>query len=109
MVSFLGLPFFQKRHGFKGFDIEKNVRAAEMIFFRNWHYFLLFSLRKQCAIQHVFSCRYHRQHTLGEPVPNEIWYNRLYQIVFQHDRDAKLLRELARNGQLRSLCGFNGK
>jgi len=32
MVRFLGLPFFQKRHGFKGFDIEKNVRAAEMIF-----------------------------------------------------------------------------
>ena len=38
-----------------------------------------------------------------------MWNALLAGIVFQHDSDAKLLRELARNGQLRSLCGFNGK
>ena len=36
-----------------------------------------------------------------------MWNALLAGIVFQHDSDAKLLRELARNGQLRSLCGFN--
>lgn len=37
-----------------------------------------------------------------------MWNALLAGIVLQHDSDAKLLRELARNGQLRSLCGFNG-
>jgi len=44
--EFFGFAFFQKRHGFKGFDIEKNVRAAEMIFFRNWHYFFALLFEK---------------------------------------------------------------
>jgi hypothetical protein len=37
-----------------------------------------------------------------------VWNALLAGIIFQHDSDAKLLRELARNGQSRSLCGFNG-
>lgn len=38
-----------------------------------------------------------------------MWNALLAGIVFQHDSDAKLLRELSRNGQLRALCGFKGK
>jgi len=54
MVSFLDLPFFQKRQGLEGlegFDIRKNVRAAEMIFFHNWHYFFaLFFEKTMCVL-----------------------------------------------------------
>lgn len=38
-----------------------------------------------------------------------MWNAVLAGIVFQHDSDAKLLRELSRNGQLRMMCGFKGK
>ncbi|AVX21816.1 transposase [Carboxydocella thermautotrophica] len=36
-----------------------------------------------------------------------IWNSILAGIVFQHESVEKLRRELARNGQLRELCGFN--
>jgi transposase len=38
-----------------------------------------------------------------------MWNSVLAGIVFQHDNVEKLRRELARNGQLRALCGFEGK
>lgn len=38
-----------------------------------------------------------------------MWNSVLAGIVFQHDNVEKLRRELARNGQLRVLCGFEGK
>jgi len=38
-----------------------------------------------------------------------MWNALLAGIVFQHESDAKLLRELSRNGQLRAMCGFHGK
>lgn len=38
-----------------------------------------------------------------------MWNALLAGIIFQHERDSKLLRELNRNGQLRLLCGFGGR
>lgn len=38
-----------------------------------------------------------------------MWNSVLAGIVFQHDGVEKLRRELSRNGQLRELCGFDGK
>jgi hypothetical protein len=38
-----------------------------------------------------------------------MWNSILAGIVFQHDGIEKLRRELARNAQLRHMCGFNGK
>lgn len=38
-----------------------------------------------------------------------MWNSILAGIVFQHDGVEKLRRELARNGQLRELCGFDGQ
>jgi hypothetical protein len=38
-----------------------------------------------------------------------MWNSVLAGIVFQHDNVEKLRRELARNGQLRTRCGFEGK
>lgn len=38
-----------------------------------------------------------------------MWNSVLAGIVFQHESIEKLRRELARNGQLRHLCGFNGQ
>jgi len=38
-----------------------------------------------------------------------MWNSVLAGIVFQHDNVEKLRRELARNGQLREMCGFFGK
>lgn len=38
-----------------------------------------------------------------------MWNSLLAGIVFQHDNVEKLRRELARNGQLRELCGFDGQ
>jgi len=38
-----------------------------------------------------------------------MWNSVLAGIVFQHDNIEKLRRELARNGQLREMCGFFGK
>jgi len=35
-----------------------------------------------------------------------MWNSVLAGIVFQHDSVEKLRRELARNGQLREMCGF---
>ena len=35
-----------------------------------------------------------------------MWNALLAGIIFQHDSDAKLLRELSPNGQLRAMCGF---
>ncbi|KXG43945.1 transposase [Tepidibacillus decaturensis] len=38
-----------------------------------------------------------------------VWNSILAGIVFQHDSVEKLRRELARNGQLREMCGFDGQ
>lgn len=38
-----------------------------------------------------------------------MWNSVLAGIVFQHDNVEKLRRELARNGQLREMCGFDGQ
>lgn len=38
-----------------------------------------------------------------------MWNSILAGIVFQHDGVEKLRRELARNGQLREMCGFDGQ
>jgi transposase len=38
-----------------------------------------------------------------------MWNSVLAGVVFQHDNVEKLRRELARNGQLRALCGFEGR
>jgi len=38
-----------------------------------------------------------------------MWNSVLAGIVFQHNNVEKLRRELARNGQLREMCGFFGK
>ncbi len=38
-----------------------------------------------------------------------MWNSVLAGIVFQHDNVEKLRRELSRNGQLREMCGFDGK
>jgi hypothetical protein len=38
-----------------------------------------------------------------------MWNSVLAGIVFQHDNVEKLRRELGRNGQLRALCGFEGR
>lgn len=38
-----------------------------------------------------------------------MWNSVLAGIVFQHDGVEKLRRELARNGQLREMCGFDGQ
>lgn len=38
-----------------------------------------------------------------------MWNSVLAGIVFQHDGVEKLRRELSRNGQLREMCGFDGK
>ncbi|MBE3571009.1 MAG: transposase [Bacillales bacterium] len=38
-----------------------------------------------------------------------MWNTLLAGIIFQHDSDAKLLRELSRNGQLQAMSGFKGK
>jgi hypothetical protein len=38
-----------------------------------------------------------------------MWNSVLAGIVFQHDNTEKLRRELARNGQLREMCGFLGE
>jgi hypothetical protein len=37
-----------------------------------------------------------------------MWNSVLAGVVFQHDNVEKLRRELSRNGQLRSMCGFKG-
>lgn len=38
-----------------------------------------------------------------------MWNSILAGVVFQHDNVEKLRRELARNGQLREMCGFDGQ
>jgi len=38
-----------------------------------------------------------------------MWNSVLAGIVFQHESIEKLRRELGRNGQLREMCGFNGR
>ena len=38
-----------------------------------------------------------------------MWNGLLAGIVFQHEGEASLIRELNRNGQLRVLCGFGGR
>ena len=50
-----------------------------------------------------------RGHGRDDDPVRAMWNALLAGIVFQHDSDAKLLRELSRNGQLRRLCGFKGK
>lgn len=38
-----------------------------------------------------------------------MWNALLAGIVFQHESDARLLRELSRNGELQAMCAFHGK
>jgi hypothetical protein len=38
-----------------------------------------------------------------------MWNSILAGVIFQHPTNASLIRELKRNGQLRAVCGFNGK
>ena len=50
-----------------------------------------------------------RGHGRDDDPVRAMWHALLAGVVFQHDSDAKLLRELSRNGQLRAMCGFKGK
>lgn len=50
-----------------------------------------------------------RGHGRNDYPVRAMWNSVLAGIVYQHDNVEKLRRELARNGQLREMCGFNGQ
>jgi hypothetical protein len=50
-----------------------------------------------------------RGHGRDDNPVRAMWNSILAGIVFQHDGVEKLRRELARNGQLREMCGFDGQ